>query len=426
MKSVLRLSAFRRLLSAYVLNELAWAVGTVALALLVYRRTGSALGSTGFFLCSQVVPALLSPPLVAKLDRLAPSRLLPALYLLEAVLFAVLAWLTSRFSIAPVLALTLFDGVVAITARAMASTVRVQVLRPLDLVPEGNVVANTAFAMCFMGGPLIGGAVVVAGGTVAALLANSALFLVMGLTLAGAGLPRTSDDQGPAKGRLRGALRYARRDRPLRALLVFQGLGLACFTISIPVEVIYAQHALHAGAGGYGAILSAWGGGAIAGSLVIARWRRSSPTRLIGASAVALAIGFATMAVAPTLALGLIGAAVAGIGNGIESTAAQTAIQQRAPQEWLALIMSLSQSISQLAPGIGILVGGVIAALADSRVALGVAGASSLLFAVAVMVALRPSVLGPVPAAPPPATEGAAAVDATPAAPPTVSEKSTV
>jgi len=87
MRQVLRIAIFRRLLAAYVLNELGWAVGTLALALLVYRRTGSAIGSTGFFLCSQVVPALISPALVAKLDRRAPNRLLPTLYAIEAALF---------------------------------------------------------------------------------------------------------------------------------------------------------------------------------------------------------------------------------------------------------------------------------------------------------------------------------------------------
>jgi predicted MFS family arabinose efflux permease len=399
-KQVLRIAAFRRLLAAYVLNELGWSVGTLALALLVYRRTGSAIGSTGFFLCSQVVPALISPALVAKLDRRAPNRLLPALYAIEAVLFGVLAWMTSRFAVAPVLILALLDGVVAIIARAMAATVRVQVLRPLDLVPEGNAVANTGFAICFMAGPLIGGLVVVAGGTVTALLANSGLFLVMGVLLATSGLPTISEVHGPSTGRLRGALTHARADRGLWRLLVLQGLGLACFTISIPVEVVYAQHALHAGAGGYGALLSAWGGGAVAGSIVIARWRRRSARVLIGASATALAVGFFVMTVAPSLALGVVGAAIAGMGNGVESTAAQTAIQQRAKQEWMAVIMSLSQSVSQLAPGLGILAGGVIASVASARAALGVAGAGSLLFAAAVIFALRPSAMTPAPRPP--------------------------
>jgi predicted MFS family arabinose efflux permease len=415
MSQVMRIPAFRRLLSAYVLNELAWSVGTLALALLVYRRTGSAIGSTGFFLCSQVAPALLSPPLVAKLDRRAPNRLLPALYGIEAVLFGVLAWMTSRFALGPVLVLALLDGLVAIIARAMAATVRVQVLRPLDLVPEGNVVANSAFAICFMAGPLIGGVVVVAGGTVAALLANCGLFAVMAVLLAAAGLPHRTEVTGPTRRRLRGALAYAREDRALWRLLILQGIGLACFTISVPVEVVYAQRSLHAGAGGYGALLSAWGGGAVAGSIVIARWRRRSARTLIAGSALALAAGFAVMAVAPSLAIGLLGSVIAGVGNGVESTAAQTAVQQRAKQEWMALTMSLNQSVSQLAPGLGIVLGGVIATLASARVALGVAGAGSLLFAATVAFALRPSVMSS--AEEPVAPGGSERIEDTPAAP---------
>ncbi len=409
----MRIAVFRRLLAAYVLNELATSVGTLALSLLVYRQTGSAIGSTGFFLCSQVAPAVLSPPLMARLDREAPNRLLPVLYGLEAVLFAILAWLTSRFTLGPVLVLAVFEGIVAIIARAMAATVRVQMLRPLDLVPEGNVIANGAFAVCFLAGPLIGGAVVVAGGTVAALLANCGLFVVMGGLLATAGLPRRADAEGHGRRRLRGALAYARSDRALWRLLVLQGLGLACFTISIPVEVIYAQHTLHAGAGGYGGLLAAWGGGAIAGSLVIARWRRRSPRSLIATSALALAAGFATMAIAPSLAVALAGAALAGIGNGVESTAVQTVVQQRAEQQWMALIMTLNQSITQLAPGLGILAGGVIASLASARAALGVAGAGSLVFAVAAAITLRPGQLAPRT----PAPNGGNPVRGTPAAP---------
>jgi predicted MFS family arabinose efflux permease len=85
----------------------------------------------------------------------------------------------------------------------------------------------------------------------------------------------------------------------------------------------------------------------------------------------------------------------------VESTATQTAIQQRAKQEWMALIMSLSQSVSQLAPGLGILAGGVIASVASARAALGVAGAGSLLFAAVVIFALRPSAMTPAPPRPP-------------------------
>ena len=52
MRQVLKLPAYRRLLAAYTLTQLAWWLGTLGLAVLVYRRTGSALGSAAFFLCA--------------------------------------------------------------------------------------------------------------------------------------------------------------------------------------------------------------------------------------------------------------------------------------------------------------------------------------------------------------------------------------
>jgi MFS family permease len=397
MKQVLRLPVYRRLLAAFVFNELAWSVGTIALSVLVYRHTGSAIGSTGFFLCAQVFPALLSPPIVARLDQRAPKQVLPSLYALEAVLFGALAWMTSVFSLAPVLVLALADGVVAITARALASAARVEILKPVDLLHEGNALSNGLFSICFMAGPLLGGAVVVAGGTVAALLVNCGFFALMALLLATGGLPGAGPDRGPVAGRLRAALAHARADRPLLVLLMFQLVGLVFFTITIPVEVVFAQHTIHAGPGGYGVLLSAWGAGAVAGSAVYARWRRGSTRVLVGGSSATLGVGFALMAVAPSLLLAAIGAALGGVGNAVVSTATRTAVQARTPMRWIALMMSLNESITQLAPGVGFVLGGVITALAGTRTAFGVAGIGSLLFAAAAMAVLRPSRMTPAP-----------------------------
>src|SRR5436309_9030010 len=106
MRRVLQLPVYRRLLAAYSLNELAWSVGTLALAFLVYARTASALGATAFFLCSLFLPALLTPAVVARLDQRTPRHVLPALYALEGVAFLALAWFASHFSLVAVLILT--------------------------------------------------------------------------------------------------------------------------------------------------------------------------------------------------------------------------------------------------------------------------------------------------------------------------------
>src|ERR1700722_4494817 len=107
MARVLKLPAYRRLLLAYALTLVAWKVVEVALAILVYRRTGSALGAAAFFLCAQFVPAFFSPLLVARVDRRSPRQVLPALYVVESLLFLLLGLLVGHVAVGFVLALAL-------------------------------------------------------------------------------------------------------------------------------------------------------------------------------------------------------------------------------------------------------------------------------------------------------------------------------
>jgi MFS family permease len=388
----LRIVAFRRLMASYVFNELAWAVGTLALSLLVYKRTGSAIGSAGFFLCSQFLPALLAPALVARLDRASVRVVLPILYVIEAALFGVLAYLVHHFVLVPVLIMALADGAIAAAARSIATAARIEILRPIDLIPEGNAIGSFAFSGAFMLGPVIGGAVVAAGGTLAALLVNCALFATVAVFLAITALPGAKAEAGGSLlNRLGKGLAQLRSDRVLSRLMTIQVFGLSIFTISIPVEVVYAQHTLKAGAGGYGLLLGVWGGGAVAGSAIYAPLRRRSEPLLIGGAGLALAIGFSVMAVAPSLVVALIGSAIGGAGNSIEWVAWRTATQERTPERWMALMTSLTDSVAMLAPGIGIIVGGLLAQFASSRVAFGVAAAGCFLFVAMVPLAFRKS-----------------------------------
>lgn len=394
MRQVVQLPAYRRLLTAYTLNELAVSVGSLALAVLVYRRTGSAVGATGFFLCSQFAPAFFSPWLVARLDRRPPRNVLPVLYLIEAVLFGVLAWFSRHFNLPAVLALTLLDGIGALAARSLARAATVSVLTPVGLLGEGNALMNGAFSVCFMAGPAIAGVVVAAGGTIAALIANAVMFALIAFTLATTVmLPVPERDAEPAAGRLRAAVAYARGQAAIRNLMSLQAVGLVFFTISVPVEVVFAEHTLHAHASGYGWLLAAWGAGAVAGSVVYGRWHRLPARVLIGLGSGAMGAGFIVMASAHTLGLAIGGAACAGIGNGIQAVAARTALQEHVAQRWMGLMMGLNESLSQVMPGVGIVLGGVLAEAANPRVALAVAGGGALAVAIATWIVLRPAVL---------------------------------
>ncbi|MBV9006019.1 MAG: MFS transporter [Solirubrobacterales bacterium] len=394
MGNVLKLPAYRRLLAAYTLNELAWQIGSVALAYFIYRHTGSAIGAMAFFLCSQFVPALLSAFAVARLDRGRPRRVLPALYLAEGAAFLGLAILAQHFALAPILVLATIDGIIALVARSLARATTVEVTTTAGLLREGNAVSNGAFSICYMAGPALGGAIIVAGGASAALFTNAALFALIAITLLSArGLPTAYPDRGPATGRVRAALAYVRRHAAIRALFSLQAIAVLFFTLSIPVEVVFVQRSLHGGAGAYGGLLTAWGAGAVAGSAVYARWHVVPMRKLIALGAGALGVGFIVMAAAPSLAIAVVGCALAGIGNGIEAVSARTALQEQVEQSWMALMMSFNESLHQLVPGAGILLGGALAALVSPRVALAVAGAGALGVTGAAWQLLRPRVL---------------------------------
>jgi predicted MFS family arabinose efflux permease len=390
-KRVLRIPAYRRLLVAYTMNDLTWSVGILALSVLVYRKTGSAVGSSAFFISSQFLPALIAPPFVARVDQRAAHAVLPLLYGVEGVLFLLLAYLAGHFELAAVLIVVIVDGTIGVVARSITRAATVAVLTPAGLLREGNALINAQFSVAYMAGPAIGGVVVVAGGTAAAMLLNAVLFGLVAINLATTvGLPGAVPDKAPTAGRLRAAIAFVRRDRMLSALLGTQALAFVAFTIAVPVEVVFVQHTLHAGPGGYGAVLSAWGAGAVVASLAYVRWLSTSARAQLALSAGALAVGFGLMAASTTIVVAVVAAAIAGSGNGVQVVAARTYVQERTTQSWMAIVMSLQESIAEAAPGVGILIGGVIATLASARAALAAAGVASLLITATFWVVLRP------------------------------------
>jgi MFS family permease len=369
------------LASVYALNQLAWFVATIALSVLVYRRTGSVLGSSGFFLCSQAAPAILGPLLVGRLDRLSPRVLLPAIYWAEAALYALLAWLTTRFSLAPVLVIVVIDGVLALGAGSIAVAARTELLKPAGLVREGGAVASVCFSTAYLLGPLVGGFVTALGGTRAALLLNCGLFLLMGLAMLSRSVPARTVHEGPEARRLRAALAYIGGNRPVLALLSMQTLVYICFSISTPLEVVYTVHILHSGSTGYGLLMAVWGGAAVVGSVAYARLRHGDTRILLGLAIALGAAGFGELAVAPTLAVALVGAVLIGISNGLNTVLFIVELQEMVPQSWMALASSVNQSLLLIAPAIGIAIGGALGALVSVRFAFAVSAVASVVFA---------------------------------------------
>src|SRR4051795_7082749 len=175
---------FSRLLSSYTLNELGDSVGIVALAILVFDRTGDVAATSAFFIVGKFLPALLAPALTARLDQVSLRRTLPGIYLVEALAFAALALIAERtFVLALVLVLALIDGSLAVTARGLTRGAVATVLEPAGLLREGNALMNIGFAFATVGGSALAGALVAAFDLPTALLVDALSFLVIAIAL---------------------------------------------------------------------------------------------------------------------------------------------------------------------------------------------------------------------------------------------------
>jgi len=371
---------FGRLLTTYTVNEIGDAVGVVALAVLVYDRTEAVAPTAAIFIAAKFLPALIAPLLTARVDQLPLRRILPMLYLLEAVAFAALGLIAgSDFILGLVLALALLDGTLAITGRGLTRGAVAAVLQPARLLREGNAMMNVGFAIASVGGAALAGLLIGTFGLSTALYVDAASFLVIAvLLLLTRTLPAVEVTQEPFATRLRAGLRYAREHATLRLLLLGQAVALVLFTMIVPIEVIYAKESLGTTSAGYGVLLASWGAGIFVGSLVYLRLKNQSQWGLVVASTLAVAVAYLGLAVAGSLLAACLISVIGGIGNGIQWIAVMTALQEQTSRDYQARITGLMESLGAAMPGAGFLIGGAIVALSSPRVAYAVAGGGLL------------------------------------------------
>ena len=378
---------------AYTVNELGDAVGIVALALLVFDRTGAVAPTAGFFLIAKFLPAFFATGLTAHVDRWPLRRALPALYAVEALVFAALGYLADddRFLLPAVLVLGFLDGTLAITGRGLTRGAVAAVLQPHGLIGEGNALMNFGFAVASVGGAALGGALIAALGLPAALFVDAGSFLVIAaLLVTSSKLPRPQHEEHETwLTRLRAGLGFARAHRLIRMLMAGQSLALICFTIVVPIEVIYAKESLGTTSAGFGVLLSAWGAGIVLGSLLFLALKSRSGFGLIVVASAAVGVSYVGMAAANSLLVACLMSVVGGAGNGTQWVAVMTALQKVTPQEYQARLSGLLESIGAALPGVGYLLGGAIATVTSPRTAFAVAGAGIMALVLAALL-VRP------------------------------------
>jgi MFS family permease len=373
---------FRRLALSYALNEMGDWMGVIALSVLVFDQTGSAIATAVLFIATQFLPGLLVPVFVARAEQAPPRVALPLIYSGETAAFAALALLATNFSLTGVFVLAALDGILAVGSRALTRSVVVSLLEPAGELRAGNAILNLAYTWGAAIGPAIAGLVVAKFSVQFALLLDAVSFCAMGWIIVSCrGLPNPETEEGTLRERVRAGLAHIRGRVTLRRLLLAKAAAFVFFSAVIPVEVIFAKETLGVGDTGYGILLASWGAGMVVGGFAFAALRRAPLPLLLFLSTLAVGVSYLGIAAAPTLFLACAASVVGGSGNGVQWVGVISAVQELTGAQMQARVLGVLESIGAAMPGVGFLLGGLIAAASSPRVTFLVAGVGVLAIA---------------------------------------------
>ena len=368
--------AFRKVAVAYGLGQVAdWFV-EVTLALVVFERTGSALAAALVFVALRVLP-------VAGM-RWAVGHSLGGLSALRVLAMLTLALGVEALPVWALLAVGLADGLGSLGGRAGSRAAAVHLLGHGEALRAGNARLNMAFSAAAMAAPVAAGLVMSRFGAGVALALAAA-----GLAAAAVVVGGVRAESAPARVRLTGLRRVLRESRSGRWLAA-EAVLLVLFTAAVPVELPFVIESLGAGEGAYGALLTAWGAGMVAGSMAFAGLHRFDLPLLAVSATLAVAAAYLLMGFAPSLAVAAVAAFAGGGGNGVQWVSAVSWFQGRAPRALAPQLAALLETFAALAPGAGFLLGGAAVGVLSPRACLVAAGCLIVLVMLAAAVTALP------------------------------------
>jgi MFS family permease len=181
------------------------------------------------------------------------------------------------------------------------------------------------------------------------------------------------------RARLRAAWRHINEAPSLRRLLLAETVALGFIEAGGPIEVVYVKSTLQAGDRGFGLLLTAWGAGAVLGSVVFARLVRKPLAAMLSVGTFAIGAAYIGFAAAPSLLLACLAALVGGLGNGLQWPSLISMVQRLTPQHLVGRLMGAVESLGALCTAAGLILGGVVVALTSPRTAFFIVGLGATL-----------------------------------------------
>jgi MFS family permease len=385
-RDVFAVAEFRALWMAQLLSVIGDQLARVALTVLVYDRTHSALLAAVTFVAS-IVPTFVGGVMLAWLaDRYPRRRVMIACDLVRCALVLVMAIPgVSLAGLVGLLFLVTLAGAPFTSARA---AVYPDVLAGERYV-MGTAVTVTTYQFAQVLGFAVGGAAVGFFGTRPSLVADAATFAASALIVRVRvrARPAPAADGEPERSRLAGVIGGARLVFARRALRTPMFFGwLAAFYNAPEGVVTPLARDLHGGAAAVGVILATAALGEAAGAVVFSRFL-APPTRLrvMGPSAVAACGVLALFFLRPGLPGSLLILFASGLGAGYQ-IAANAAFVSAAPQEQRSQAFGLAQGGMSLGQGVVMILAGAVADHYSPAWVIAVSGTAGAIAALAIAV----------------------------------------
>ncbi|MGX5654598.1 MFS transporter [Geodermatophilus nigrescens] len=387
---------YRRLWAARTASQWGDVFATVALSLLIFDLTGSALGVSTVVVV-EILPVLLLAPFAGTLvDRLPRVQVMMAADLLRAALAVSLIFIGDDAVAVYAVAFGLSLGAVFFNPAASSSLPALVADRELIAANSG---IWTAAVLSQIALAPVAGLLYAAAGAGPAFGINAASFLLSAAILAGLQLPKIPDTtrrQGFFTDAAAG-LRLLATDRLLRALGIGQLLAALSAGATSALLVVLAREHLGLAPSGYGQLLGAIGVGAVLGPLVLTRLvsdpRR--PTFVFGPYLLRGAVDLA-LATFTALPVALIALAAYGLGTSTGAVTFNSLLQASTAAETRGRVFALFDVFWQLGRLVSLLVGGLLAAALGIEAVYYLGGALLMMAAAVGWLSLRARTSGAV------------------------------
>jgi MFS family permease len=385
-REVFAVGEFRTLWVAQVLSYIGDQLAQVALAVLVYHRTGSPL-LTAVTYALTYLPPIVGGPVLSGLADLFPRRTVMVVCdVLRAALIALMALKAMPFT---GLCVLVFLAVLLGAPFTAARAALLPDVLPGDTYVAGSAINNITHQGSQMLGFLAGGALVAVVGTRQALGIDAVTFAASGLILLAGLRRRPVPDRGGRAGRSLwrqtwAGARLVFGDPTLRSLVSFAWL---CGFYVLP-EGLAAPYAATFGGSAVtvGLLMSAMPIGTVIGAFGFSRFvRPSDRIRAMGGMSMLACAPLIGSALHPPLWAVVVLWALSGVGSAYQ-VAANAAFVAAVPPSGRGQAFGLAQSGILAGQGLGILIGGALAQALGPEPVVALAGLSGL--TVATMLAL--------------------------------------